>query len=280
MKKCISCENEQDTGKFCGKCGGEVVVSINGNAESSAELSTSNVAGNLNVPHTTNASSNERVEKVKEHSKMFWNYFVRYIKRPSESFVTGTSEFINALISILIFAIIFGITIYVSISSFVQAALDGLGGLGEFFIGEIESPPFFSIFGSAFLFAIVSMGLVFLALFTVTKFFGPSKTWQELLSYYGAYMLLSSLVGLIGLILFLLNIYVIGSVIVILSFLIMLAIIPTYIINKLLELKSQKLDKFHGYLVYILLFSFVYWIYIKIIADSTIAPMIEQLRSL
>ena len=103
MKKCISCGNEQDTGKFCGKCGGEVVVSVNGNVESSAELSTVSIAGNVNVQHSTNTVPNEHVEKVKEHSKMFWNYFVRYIKRPYESFVTGTSEFINALISILIF---------------------------------------------------------------------------------------------------------------------------------------------------------------------------------
>ena len=293
MKKCNECGNEQETGKFCGKCGvkfEEEIAKVSTpnvgsipTANSKVEVTATATSGAgfqqqaTNVPPVTPAQPNEHVEKVKDQSKQFWNYFTKYIKNPSEIFATGDRDFVNALISIFVFAFILGITVYVSISSFARRAMGGLGELGGLFMEEYQGPPFFTIFASVFVFTLVSIALVVVSLLIISKLFGPADSWKETLSYYGTFILISSVLAIIGLLLIIIKSFVFGNVIVILSYLLMLIVIPMFIISKLLVSKSKSVDKFYGYLLYIVLFAIIFSIYITIIADSTIGQVIDQL---
>lgn len=295
MKRCVTCGNEQETGKFCGKCGtkleeGIAAVSTSDIGPISTEVPEVEVyttvksdpviqAQAINLPPVTTAQPNEHLEKVKDQSKKFWNYFKKYIKNPSEIFATGDREFVNAVISIFVFASILSITVYVSISSFARRAMGGLGELGDLFMDEYKGPPFFSIFASVFIFTIVSTALVVVALLIISKLFGPANSWKETISHYGTFTLSSSILTIIGLLLIIMKSFVFGNIIVLLSYLLMLLIIPTFIISKLLISKSKTVDKFYGYLLYIILFAIIYGIYITIIADSTIGQVIDQLSS-
>ena len=293
MKKCIACGNEQETGKFCGKCGtkfeeGVASISTSDLGPISTEIPEVEVydtatpepvirAQARSVPPVTLTQPNEHVEKVKDQSKKFWNYFKKYTKNPSEIFATGDREFVNALISILVFAFILSVTVYVSISSFARSAMGGLGELGDLFMEEYKGPPFFTIFASVFMFTLVSAGLVVVSLLIINKLFGPANSWRETVSHYGTFIFTSSALAIIGLLLIIIKSFVFGNIIVILSYLMMLIGIPTFIIGRLLISTSKSVDKFYGYLLYIVLFAIIYSIYITIIADSTIGQVIDQL---
>ena len=292
MKICITCGNEQEVGKFCGKCGakfeeGVTPVSTSDIGPISTETSKVEVNATANPDSVVQAPTrsvpaqpNEHVEKVKDQSKKFWNYFTKYIKNPSEIFATGDREFINALISILLFALIFSVTVYVSISGFARQAMDGLGEIGSLFMDEYQGPPFFTVFTSAFMFTLVSVALVVVALLIISKLFGPAISWKEIVSHYGTLILTSSVLAIIGLLLLIFKAFLFGNIIVILSFLLMLIVVPSFIISRLLLSQSKSVDRFYGYLLYIVLFAIIYSIYITIIADSTIGRVIDQLNQL
>lgn len=292
MKKCITCGNEQEVGKFCGKCGakfeeGVTPVSTSDIGPISTETSKVEVNATANPDSVVQAPTrsvpaqpNEHVEKVKGQSKKFWNYFTKYIKNPSEIFATGEREFVNALISIFLFALIFSVTVYVSISGFARQAMDGLGEIGGLFMDEYQGPPFFTVFTSAFMFTLVSVALVVVALLITSKLFGPAISWKEIVSHYGTLILTSSVLAIIGLLLLIFKAFLFGNIIVILSFLLMLIVVPSFIISRLLLSQSKSVDRFYGYLLYIVLFAIIYSIYITIIADSTIGRVIDQLNQL
>lgn len=292
MKKCITCGNEQEVGKFCGKCGakfeeGVTPVSTSDIWPISTETSKVEVNATANPDSVVQAPTrsvpaqpNEHVEKVKDQSKKFWNYFTKYIKNPSEIFATGDREFVNAIISILLFALIFSVTVYVSISGFARQAMDGLGEIGSLFMDEYQGPPFFTVFTSAFMFTLVSVALVVVALLIISKLFGPPISWKEIVSHYGTLILTSSVLAIIGLLLLIFKAFLFGNIIVILSFLLMLIVVPSFIISRLLLSQSKSVDRFYGYLLYIVLFAIIYSIYITIIADSTIGRVIDQLNQL
>lgn len=281
MNNCIACGNEQETGKFCGKCGTKFEKVLSSHSISDIEAISSEITGNSSNPSSvvqaqTLAHRNEHVEKVKDQSKKFWNYFMKYIKNPSEIFSTTDREFVNALISIIVFAFVFSVTVYISISGFARRAMGGLGELGELFMEDYQGPPFFTIFSSVFFFTLVSTALVVVSILIISKLFGPASSWKETISHYGTFILTSSVLTIIGLILLLFKSFVFGNIIVILSFLLMLLVIPTFIISKLLLSKSKSVDKFYGYLLYIVLFLIIYLIYITIIADSTMGQVLDQ----
>ncbi len=62
------------------------------------------------------AQPNVHVERVKDQSKMFLNYFTTYLKQPSKIFGTGESQFTNGLIAIIAYALIIGLTLFVYVN--------------------------------------------------------------------------------------------------------------------------------------------------------------------
>lgn len=273
MKKCISCGNEQEAGKFCGKCGAPFDEAVEAASVESSNLEATATIEQANVAP---AQPNEHVEKVKDQSKKFWNYFLKYIKNPSEIFATGEKEFAHALTSMILFAFILGITVYVSISSFTRTTMSGFGDFGELFMEQYSGPPFFTVFGSIFIFTLLSMALVVLAILITGKLFGPGSSWKKIVSYYGTHLLASSVLAIIGFLLILVKSYVFGNIVLVLSFSLALSIIPLFIVTKLLHTASKNVDKFYGYLLYIVLFAIIYGIFITIIADSSIGQVVNR----
>ena len=53
--------------------------------------------------------SNEYIEKVKNASKMYWDYFLNYLKHPSLVLKQGEKEFSNGIINIGTMAFFMGL---------------------------------------------------------------------------------------------------------------------------------------------------------------------------
>src|SRR5690625_2922728 len=100
---CSNCGNEQEVGKFCGKCGGalgqESANEIKEPSESSdveqaqEEIAVSQATGQ----GTITADANESMEKVKQTSQAFGNYIKQYLKQPASIFTNSEREFTNEI---------------------------------------------------------------------------------------------------------------------------------------------------------------------------------------
>jgi hypothetical protein len=82
---------------------------------------------------------NIHVEKVKETSKQYWTYFLQYLKRPSLIFDHASSNFVNAIISFLVFALLITLSLHKNIG-LLAAPFSGLNTLSE---QESIMPSFF-----------------------------------------------------------------------------------------------------------------------------------------
>ncbi|MBD8025652.1 hypothetical protein H9636_03185 [Ureibacillus sp. Re31] len=286
MKKCLSCNNVQETGNFCGKCGGnqfEIIqnddnasnVSTNSELYKANKESAVTSVNNDQNYHSKNPSQpNIQVEKVKEKSRAYFSHFVSYLKKPSLIFSNGQQEFVNSMITIVTFSLILSLSIYLLINNITKSIF---GDYRSMFDTSIVSPPFFSIFFSAFIFCLISIAIVILSLFIILKIFGPEKSVKEIVSYLGVHSIPAAILVIIGLLLVLIKSLVAGYIFLALSFTLIILIIPLYIISRLIVSKVKSIDSYYGYLLYIVFFSILYAIVIAIIGDATIGQFIDQL---
>src|SRR5699024_5999847 len=126
MLKCSNCGHEQASGKYCGECGQPLSQSTNQNTEETAATTASAVQPNqVNVakqkmqqPQQPQQPQqvNPTVEIMKATSRSYWAYFLRYIKRPSQAFETGATEFVSAMISCVLYVVLLALSVYLLIS--------------------------------------------------------------------------------------------------------------------------------------------------------------------
>lgn len=140
MLVCNQCNNEQETGKFCGACGGSLQLDGGETAAPSANQAAATTTAQPQTQQTT--------ETIKNGLSEYWNYFLNLIKNPTRAFQLNESHFINGLINIGLFAVAFSLSVYFFMNSL-------LGFLGE-------SLPFFqvnlSLLFGVLLFIIISAG--------------------------------------------------------------------------------------------------------------------------
>ncbi|MFC0302585.1 hypothetical protein ACFFIS_17645 [Virgibacillus soli] len=266
--QCKNCGNEQNEGKFCGQCGGplEENVHVTENTPQEEVAATSVESQEVLVTSSTQAgteangnnTSNESIEKVKETSKMFGQYFVNYLKHPSEIFSKKGHEFQNGMISLVLLSVIMSLSFYFMVDDMSWSGI-----------------PFFSTFASIFVFVAISMILVIAVLFVVNLFFGGQVTFREMVSVYGVHMVPVIVIALLSLLLILLNSYSFGGILLMVSLGFILTTVPLYLIASLLTKQSKSLDAFYGYIVYIVMAGIVFLIYFSIIIDSTIGNLID-----
>ena len=75
---CINCGNKQSEGKFCAICGmtlGSQIIDVE--------------KAKSRITIRTDTQTNDYIEKLKAVSKMYWTYFLTYLRRPSEVLKQG-----------------------------------------------------------------------------------------------------------------------------------------------------------------------------------------------
>ncbi|MBU8906519.1 zinc ribbon domain-containing protein [Desertibacillus haloalkaliphilus] len=105
---CPNCDHLNDGGKFCVKCGTKLV------SEPAASYQPA-----PNQPQVTYQSQpsvtqqNQHLEQAKQISKSYWGFFIKVLKKPySESQTVGGEQFVNAMITVAIYALFIPLMIY------------------------------------------------------------------------------------------------------------------------------------------------------------------------
>nr|WP_106784440.1 Yip1 family protein [Lysinibacillus timonensis] len=209
------------------------------------------------------AQPNVHVEKVKDQSKAFINFFTTYLKQPSTIFSSGESQFVNGIITVVLYALIVGLTLFVAAHSMFGMFID-------------TSEIFFNVFGGSAIFIIAIYAVVVLSLWIVAKNFGPETSWKAITSYLGAFSIPSILLTVVALLLFLISAYQFANNILFIALLLVVLAVPLFVITRLLTFQTKNFDMFHSYLVYIIIFLVLFWILMNVVWNNTVGKFMDS----
>lgn len=258
---CTNCGHSQDEGKFCGKCGTKLESTPLMENVAVNEQAATTVSHEQPIQQTVTAEPNIHVEKIKDQSKMYGSYFTRQLKRPALSFNQLPTEFTNGIISIVLLVMLISISFVTFIKSFV----------GEY------GPGFLSIFTNTFIFSIIAIGIVTLSLFMISRFFGPQLTFKSICSVYGGHLSPLLIASVVSILLMFLKSYTYGNILLSIVFLFAVFILPLYLISSLVTKQSSSIDPLYGFMLYIAAFSILFFIFVTILADSSLGEYINRM---
>ena len=130
--KCTNCEHVNDGGNFCENCGTRLVRN-DSSGGTGPEYSTPAAAQAVPPPQP-----NVHVENVKQASSMYFQYFMKVLKKPvSETAKARADQLVNGLISIGLFSVIIPLIIYLSLD---------YKGDGAFFSVLVKPAFFYALF--------------------------------------------------------------------------------------------------------------------------------------
>lgn len=243
---CIHCGHKQEIGNFCGKCGAAFPTK---DSENEVPLLRSRQAD----------KPNPYLQNIKTQTKQYTRYFKMYLKTPTQLYMKNEQEFFNGIISIILFATLTALSFFTLINS--TSAIDR----------------FFSTFGGIFIFGCLSMGLVIFTLTLINHFFGPQQSFKSVTSLYGGHLPAMILLLFISLLLILVKSFLLGSILLLITFLFTVFLIPLNIMSLLLKKQSSSGDPFYGFIIYVVTISILFTIFITLLADSTIGNTLNHL---
>ncbi|WP_404405058.1 hypothetical protein [Jeotgalibacillus malaysiensis] len=281
---CTSCGHEQTSGKFCGNCGSEMVYK-----EETVSQAEQQVAASATAPPpplqqqtqqqhqaaTVSSAPNPTIEKAKHTSRNYLNYIKTFIKNPSHIFNTGEQQFLNGLISLILFTVLFAAMPYLIVRQ--VASTVGFFSFSEF--SGINAPSFFEVFIQAFFVIAIFLLIVTASLYVVNKGFGREDSFKSIISYYGTHLILPILLAAGSIITLFTSMYRLTTVLLGVSFLLALAMIPFYMISSLVTKKSKTTDPVFAVAIYIILSGIAMIFYADAVSESTFFNMIDEISS-
>lgn len=287
MIKCPNCQNEQQSGKFCGVCGTPLAeqqqTAATQQVEQAAQQTEQEQAATIETPaqpiqqtyeqaqqqqftqqqagqqqqgqqQSVNPLTEEQMEKLKSDSKNYMKFFMEKLTAPS-----STPNFKFGLINIIAFLLMTALASFVSINnnSYVETS----------FLGTVLSV----MIGLALL---ISVGM--LAIFITTLFSSEKPTFKQIIEQYGNYSSITVGLSTIALLLFILKSFAMGFLIMSVALGITFVVQPTFIINRYIQTLQFNLDKYFMYLIFIIIQAVLFAIFFMIIADSFIGELFDE----
>ncbi|RPJ95429.1 hypothetical protein CW357_10555 [Rummeliibacillus sp. TYF005] len=257
---CTNCGNKQESGNFCGKCGSPI------NVEHEQQTNVTPVSqAKQPIEEPVKETQNETIDKVKQHSKQYWGYFVYYLKHPTSA-IQHTNETKNGLISIGIYALLMTILLI----SFLNTLIDSIG-----FSSFYSTKPSISIAFSYLIACIISIFIAITTLYVVNRILGKPYTYSQIISIYSSFLTLPIILNIIAFIFLLIHSFVFFGISMLIAYILVLGIIPIYIITILLHNNSNKIDSFYGYLIFYIAYMIINAILFTIFADSILGDFIN-----
>lgn len=170
---CPNCNHTSDGGKFCGNCGAPLSSSTH-----------SEIATNGPTIATQQPQPNAYFQSTKTVSTMYFNFFLQVLKKPyASSQSVGGEHFVNAIITIILYAIFIPLIIYFGVKSFMNGISDATGGIfgntysmGPSFTDFVLKPMFgyavFILLVATFVFAAIMLGKIEVTYKSVIARFG------------------------------------------------------------------------------------------------------------
>ncbi|MFJ8064781.1 hypothetical protein ACIQYS_09125 [Psychrobacillus sp. NPDC096426] len=204
---------------------------------------------------------NIHMENMKKKSKQYSTYFMKQFKYPSRAFEEGEKDFSNGLLSILLFAIVYTISLFLVVN--------------RNYFGE--SLGFFPFFVQIMLLVFLLVGIVIFALYIANNFFGSPNSLKAIISFYGGQ--LSPVVVSVGVSFLLMAIqsFTYGNFVLIVSFIFALFVLPLYLVSFLATKKAPGLDPLYGFILYIAVFVLLFLILVTILAGTMLGTYLDRM---
>ncbi|MBO0589710.1 hypothetical protein [Sporosarcina sp. E16_8] len=245
---CVNCGHQQSEGKFCAICGKALGDNL---------LTRSRSAGKSGLQST------KYIEKVKDASNKYWNYFLNYLKHPSLALKQGEKEFSNGLITSVIMAFIIGLVLFTFMKRVPSPFLDASYELS-----------FTSVIGSSLLFVFISTVIIIASLFLTIKYLGSEHSFKSIAGIYGTQLIPSTFLVLISFILLLLKAYTYSNFLLSFALLLAFFVVPLYILIKLLTKEEAGIDPLYCVIAYIVVFGIAFSIYLYLLEGSLILDLL------
>lgn len=170
---CSNCGAQMpEEAKFCGECGQPTSGETNGGAASATSYGESSGAGST----AQSLAENEYVQKGKAVSKHYFSVYKRQLKAPFfEARQMAEGSMVNGMISIVLFSLAIGLTIYFNVQ----------GAAGEFM-----DIPFFSTVANVFIAWIILFLLVAGVFFITFKIMRSEVSFGNLINRMGSLLAL------------------------------------------------------------------------------------------
>jgi hypothetical protein len=250
--KCPKCNHENVDAKFCEKCGTNLVDPALSMGKAASDSSTSS-------QESQPQSASVYLDKTKSAAKNYFRFFVNVLKKPyPASSILGQEYFINALITMILYAFIIPCILYFSIKgvfSQIEKQLEGnfFGG----FMSEVApsiTPSFGDVVVTPFFGFIILIALVSIFAFTALKLAKITVDLKEIIARFGAFLIPFVVILLVSLILSILKIKLAFFVFII-GFLGSLLLVPAFVIFSYKKIAIDGLDLIYGTILsYVLTF--------------------------
>jgi hypothetical protein len=248
---CVNCGHKQSGGKFCAVCGmalGDQLIEV-GQTRSRAVVK-------------SDTQSNEHFEKIKAAAKMYWRYFLTYLKQPSAVLKLGEKEFLHGIITIILMAVFVGLFLFKRVTlSFLDSSY------------ELS---FFAVMGSSLLFVFISTAIVIASLFLTTKFLGTDQSFKRIAGIYGTQLIPSTFLVVLALFLLFLKAYAYSNFLLSFALLFAFFIIPLYILIKLLTQEEALIDPLYCVIAYVVIFGIAFSLYLILLGDSLMGIFVSH----
>jgi len=184
--QCPECKHNNDGGNFCEQCGTK--LDPGGYQGESSKVENLGVKyGQEQVVPRPNQQPNRYLEGAKNTSKMYFSYFLQVLKKPYASSKTiGAEQFKNAIITMVLFAIIIPLIIYFGIKFLASSVNDFDYTFGS---NVTVQPQFVDFVIKPFFAYAVFILLVVSFTFISIKLGKINVTYKDVVSRFGAFLI-------------------------------------------------------------------------------------------
>lgn len=182
MLVCQNCSHEQQSGKFCGQCGGPLVEKTAQNAESEqTERATNETASTIESAPTEQAQ-----QASKNAFQSYVSFLGNQLKNPTRALSLNESHFGYGLITIAIYALAYALAIYFLANKLVKDMFGPFGSTLPFF--DLTVPLLFYI--ALFLFGAI------VGTFVAIKLMQNKSSFKKVIAQYGGLIIPFTIVNL------------------------------------------------------------------------------------
>lgn len=280
MLQCPKCHAEQETGKFCGVCG-EPLQPLNNNEHfSSAETGTHTESSANNVPienhqntyqetaATTAQPQNQTMETVKTVTTNYGNYFLELLKNPTKAFKLGENDFVNGIITLILYAITFSLSIYFLANSLTKR-------ISNLFGADSDKLPFFELNSRIVLFVIIFTAVSLISMFIMTKIAHNEVSPKLLIAQYGGFAVPFTTLNILAIITGLAASYILTPVLLAISSSLLLSYIPVLFVYEKVNQVNRQGQTLYISIGTLLIIGLINYIIVKIMLNDLFDKLID-----
>ncbi|WP_164667770.1 hypothetical protein [Virgibacillus doumboii] len=182
MLVCPNCNSKQESGKFCGVCGGTLESMENAGSTARENPTGTDANEQTAAAVTAQPQAQQTTEKIKNGVSQYGTYFLDLLKNPTTAFRTNENHFINGLITLILYAITFSLSLYFLANSLYKSLMGGFGDVA----GAGSSIPFFALNSRLVFFIAILAAVSFAGALAMIKVAKNQENTKTLITNFGS----------------------------------------------------------------------------------------------